>query len=108
MNDRLASLHNDFPPDDIESSCAIGYFRRGVNVSSLLAKRSFERAWHVAHSVSTCCAMVVKQYAFPICRPLAVQVLMEVKSGHVEECGGSASVPNKVLFYSVSYTANRR
>jgi hypothetical protein len=64
-----------------------------VNVSSLLEKSSSERAWHAVHVVSACCAVVVKHYAFLIYRRLAVQVSMEVKSGHTKESGMSAFVP---------------
>jgi hypothetical protein len=53
----------------------------------------FKRAWHAAHGVRTCCAMAPKHYACLIWRLLAVQVSMEVKSGHADEWGVSAFVP---------------
>jgi hypothetical protein len=69
-----------------------------VNVSSLSAKSLSERAWHAAHGVSTSCAIAVKQYAFLICRRLAVQVLMEVKSGHADGMR-SVSYPTKLFYF---------
>jgi hypothetical protein len=64
-----------------------------MNIRSLLTKSSSECAWHAAHCVSACCAVIVKHYAFLIYRRLAVQVSMEVKSGHTKESGVSAFVP---------------